>query len=135
MSELREQIQPLLVSYRQFHLHEHDIEAGDREHFEVQSKLAWDTFLAMFRGRLGGRGFLLGDEEDSIVETLMNWAEELRPANTAAMTEGLSLEQCSALLSNLSSDSAEGNAPASWPYIKKIQYELRIHLSLLGHHS
>jgi hypothetical protein len=96
------------------------MDADEREHFETQAKLAWDTFIAMFRGRLHDAVLLVRGGEDDVLEILMDWAADLRPEH-AMRHEGLLFPDCSAMLAELSSDSMSSNRPAAWPYIKKIQ--------------
>jgi hypothetical protein len=121
MSEVRDQIQPLLSDYRQFHNHRDQIESADREYFEKQARVAVDTFQAMFRSRLRRNDYLLTSDEDEMLATMMSWAQDLRPSQINLNSTELSLEQCSELLAELSSDSASTNAPVAWPYIKKIE--------------
>lgn len=123
-AELTEQLRRMVHAYRHSHFHGAEMETEeDRNHWADQAKLACDTLKAMFADRFT-TALLQNNPTDGVVETLMNWAMDLRAAHDIdrnAVAE--SLEDCSKLLIRLTSDRgvAQGG-PAAWPYIKKIRY-------------
>lgn len=119
--ELREQIQSLLQSYRQYHLDEDDMDEAERQDFRPKAELARSTFDAMFRGHLHDEDVLLAGHEDEVLETLMSWVIEFRIFRVRQRHIGLSVEDGSARLRHLSSDSGSRDEPAHWPFIKMIK--------------
>jgi hypothetical protein len=94
--------------------------------FEDKAKIAQDTFRAMFRGRIDSEQFLLGDSEDTVLETLRSWAESMGPSAISGREIRLTLEDCSALLMQLTSEQTSDRQPAVWPYVRKIKYVLPV---------
>jgi hypothetical protein len=122
MDELIEQVTELLQSYRHYHLHVHDMEGEDeKKDSEQRSKVARDTFLAMFRGRLDGEEFLQTEPEASALATLRSWTQEMAPLQVGGRNTMTTLEDCSALLMQLTSELTSAQEPAVWPYIRKIK--------------
>jgi hypothetical protein len=75
----------------------------------------------MFRGHLHDEDVLLAGHEDDVLETLMSWAIDSRIFRVRQRHIGLSVEDCSARLRHLSSDSGSRDEPAHWPFIKIIK--------------
>ncbi|KAH6633922.1 hypothetical protein B0J18DRAFT_414751 [Chaetomium sp. MPI-SDFR-AT-0129] len=132
--ELEQQLRDLVHAYRHNHFHSEEIELpDDRRHWAKRAKLAKDTFRAMFADRF--RTALLRSEnsEDTIVQTYLNWAMDLRPINEFnGRTVTDSLEDCSSLLIRLTSDLDGAEGPGCWPYIKKIRVYLDAHILSKG---
>ncbi|GKT44287.1 uncharacterized protein ColSpa_04468 [Colletotrichum spaethianum] len=121
MDELMEQATELLQSYRRFHLHAGEMTREDGvEEAKEQANVARDTFLAMFRGRLGDGDFLTEKTEKDVLSTMRSWLEQTYPKVGGRHAKG-ELQECSRLLMSLTSETAGAHGPAVWPYIKKIR--------------
>jgi hypothetical protein len=122
VDELQDQLGNLLQAYRNFELHQNEVEfADERQDREVNAKVARDTFQAMFRGRLNDKTFLVHDSYNEALARLTQWASEARPSSSRTSYTGLSLQACSDTLTELSSEPASRNTPAIWPYIRSIK--------------
>ncbi len=100
-----------------------------REEREKQAKLALDTFKAMFRSRFTARLLRGNRDDDTVVETLMQWVGPREVGEDGVLREEEigSLGECAALLIKLTSEqnssgNGDGEGPIAWPYIKKIRY-------------
>lgn len=122
-AELREQLSKMVLAYR--HFHSAEMEPDEKKHCENQSKLAEDTFEAMFADRSKRALELLHSDmtDEHIVETLLGWAMRLRSSHDICENAvRSSLKECSDLLMSLTTVTAavQGSVVA-WPYIKKIR--------------
>ena len=91
---------------------------------KVAADVAEHTFRAMFNDRLGNMQFLVQSPEDVVLETLRSWAQQRNPqaALDGRRTSGLLLQECSDLLTDLTSVRDAFNEEASWPYIHKVMF-------------
>lgn len=121
-ADLTEQLHKMVKAYRHNFFYAAQMEPEDRKHSADQARLACDTLQAMFADRFT-TAFLQHNRTLTVVETLMNWAMDLRPAHYMHRNDVVqSLEDCSNLLMQLTSDrGAAQGGPAAWPYIKKIR--------------
>lgn len=128
--ELRQQFTEMVANYRHNHLHLEEIEIReDRRGSERLAKLARDTFSVMFRGRFN-TALLTSGQESGVVETLLSWARERNPLARQSIAN--TPEECSAQLTQLTSEEASPQGPAIWPYIKKISVLLNAHILSKG---
>ena len=121
-AELQDQIRGLLRDYRHFHFHKDDMEPSEQSDYKKKSDRTLDLFKAMFRGRLRHEDELVAHSEATVLEKLISWARELRPADHMATHAGLTVEQCASTLSTLSTEPPSRREAAAWPYIKTIKY-------------
>jgi hypothetical protein len=127
IDEITRQMTELLRSYRHYYLNCMDIEDSDEmKDFKEQAKIALDTFRAMFGGRIDNEKFLLDGSEDAVLETLRSWAQSMAPSAISEREIRPTLEDCSALLMQLSSEQISDRQPAVWPYVRKIKYVLPV---------
>jgi hypothetical protein len=98
------------------------MDEAERQDFRPKAELARSTFNAMFRGHLHDENILLASHEDEALGTLMRWARESPIFRVCQRHVGLSVEDCSTRLRDLSSDSGSRDEPAHWPFIKTIKY-------------
>jgi len=123
--EITAQLSELLRAYRHFHLHGADMDGEERSHFEDRANLAEDTFRAMFRGRIEREEWILVDgTEDSVMRTLLSWAQEMGPRAMAGRQVTSTPTECSRLLMRLTSEPVSAREPTVWPYIRKIVFVL-----------
>lgn len=123
-SELRDQLVEMVHAYRQYQERPADTDSADANHWQQRARRAQDSFEAMFPDRFTTGLLQSGLSEDAIVERMVDWAEELGPGDARRREVMASLDDCSALLEQLTS-----SAPSSsgeWRYIKKIRFVLRI---------
>ncbi|KAM0187534.1 hypothetical protein ACHAPI_011071 [Fusarium lateritium] len=133
VEELRDQLGNLLQAYRNFELHQNEVDhAEERQDMEANAKVAKDTFQAMFRGRLNDEAFLVHDSYDEALARITQWASEAMPSPFRTSHTGLSLQACSDTLMDLSSEPASRNTPAVWPYIRSIKVYLNAHILSRG---
>ena len=119
--EIATQLSELLESYRHFQLHEPDMNPQEREDLEDRANLARDTFQAMFRGRLGDEQFLTLSSKSAVMETFKSWVADSGISSTSGQEEQESIEECSKLLLQLTSEESSNQQPAKWPFIRKIK--------------
>ena len=122
IDEIAAQLTELLQSYRHYHLHCAEIDREERKDFEDRANVARDTFRAMFKGRLEDEGFLTQWRQQTVLETLQSWAQQLGPSSTGRREIQDSLGDCSTLLMRLTSEQNTAQEPAKWPYIRKIRF-------------
>jgi hypothetical protein len=128
LEEIASQLEDLVPAYRHFHLHWKGMEISDKSDqeakadYEAGANQARDTFLSMFPGRIN-EDQLISESEEYILTQLKSWAQELLPSSIGGTTTGLTLEECSDLLTDLSSQRSMAEGPPRWPYIKGIKYE------------
>ena len=121
-NELLEQLSQMAESYHRFYLSENGIDDDtDRKELEERANLASDTLHSMFRSRLGDIDSLLVRPNEEIISTFQSWISELKPSMACDTHAGLSQEDCSAMLRQLSSEPDSESQPAAWPYIRKIR--------------
>ena len=100
-------------------------EIEEKKNWEERATKALDTFRAMFRGHLDIEHLLVRDDaENSVLTTLLFFAEKIRTKVINGKEVTSSLEDCSALLMRLTSEHLEttsAEAPPDWPYISKIK--------------
>ncbi|KAK3903178.1 hypothetical protein C8A05DRAFT_43557 [Staphylotrichum tortipilum] len=132
-AELTEQLRKMVQAYRHNFFYADQMSNEDRNHSADQATLACDTLKAMFADRFT-TAFLENNRTRTVVETLMNWAMDLRPARYMQGNDvAESLEDCSNLLMRLTSDrGAAQGGPAAWPYIKKIRVFLNAYILSRG---
>ncbi|KAK3322792.1 hypothetical protein B0H66DRAFT_475296 [Apodospora peruviana] len=130
--ELRSQLTEMVQAYRRHHMRPPSTDKEEQEDIARRAQVAGHTFQNMFRGpnRLRGGRFVRGESEDVIIETMLQWAEELRPSDLSGRTVQPSREACTEFLIRLTSDSASSDTqtPLAWPYIKKIRVFLDAHI-------
>lgn len=122
IDEIAAQLTELLQSYRHYHLHSANMDREERKDFGDRANVARDTFRAMFKGRLEDEAFLTQWPEQTVLETLQSWAQQLGPSLTSRREVQDSLRDCSALLMRLTSEQNTAQEPAKWPYIRKITF-------------
>ncbi len=124
-ADLTKQLRNMVQAYRHDFLYAAQMSNEDRNHSAAQATLACDTLKSMFGDRFT-TAFLQNNRTRTVVETLINWAMDLRPAHYMHGDNiAESLEDCADLLMRLTSDrGAARGGPAAWPYIKKIRYAL-----------
>lgn len=120
--DIATQLSELLQSYRHFHLHGPDFDPGEREDLEDRANLARDTFRAMFRGLLRDEQFLTLSPESDVMETLNSWVAESGISSANDREEKQSIDECSRLLMQLTSEESSDQQPAKWPFIRKIKW-------------
>lgn len=134
IEELHDQLSELLGCYRNFYAHGESLDEEARKDLEARANIATDMFRAMFRGFLQDDDWLLEESQDAILEQFHEWM-------TSATSNGLqspssqvvtSLEQCSSLLMQLTSEALDAEVPAAWPYIRKIKCSLNAHILSKG---
>jgi hypothetical protein len=121
MDEIMGQVTELLQSYRCYYLNSMDMDQDDKKSLEERVKIARDTFQAMFRGRLESEQFFIDGQENSVLETLRSWVQEMRPSTIHGREVTLTPEDCSTLLAQLTSEPCSDQQPAAWPYLRKIK--------------
>ena len=119
--ELQHQLAEMIQPYRKYHLHLNEMDPAERSAFEEKANLARDTFRAMFRDRLGNETFLVDKSEEAVLKRLFQWARDLRPSEFQSRHSGLTLQDCSTLLMELSSEPPSKEQPAVWPYIRHVK--------------
>ncbi|KAI0440325.1 hypothetical protein F4803DRAFT_527987 [Xylaria telfairii] len=127
-TELMPQLEDLLRDYRHFHLNRHSFDSNESSHFEKRARLASDTFQALFRRLFVERNTLIEDTESKALSTLKSWVRSFNQSTIPQEHFGLSFNECSTLLMELTSDT-----PTSiWPWIKKIRVYLNAHILSKG---
>ena len=121
MDEIMGQVTELLQSYRCYYLNSMDMEQDDKKSLEERAAIAKDTFQAMFRGRLESEQFLIDGQENTVLETLRSWAEEIRLSTMRQREVAITPTDCSALLAQLTSEQSSDQQPEVWPYLRKIK--------------
>ena len=119
--ELLEQLSQMTESYHRFYLSEDEIDDTDRNELGERADLASDTLHSTFRSRLGDIDSLLARPKEEITSTFRSWISELKPSMACDTHVGLSQDDCSAVLRQLSSEPDSESKPAAWPYIRKIR--------------
>lgn len=121
LDECLEELAELLHSYRTLRQNEGSISPEDTHMFQKQLRPAQDTFRAMFGRRLGDEAFLLENPEDSVLETLKTWTEEILGSQRTDLISGLTVKGCSDLLKQLGSARKSATELVIWPYIRKVK--------------
>jgi hypothetical protein len=136
VDEIDAQLTKLLQSYRRYHLPSVDIDQQELDDFEEAADLAQDTFQAMFKGRLEDELFLIQWPEQTVIETLRSWANDIGPSSTDHREVYNSLEDCARRLLQLTSEHNSTHEPSKWPYINKVRFVVSapIIYSLTDHH-
>lgn len=120
--ELIEQVTELFQSYRRYYLHPQDMwDEDERKASEERANVAWDTFQAMFRGRLEIEQFLRSEPQDSVLATLISWTQEMGRSPVGGRWTRTTLADCSDHLMQLTSNLSSAQEPAVWPYMRKIK--------------
>lgn len=113
-----------LSCYRAFHSAD-QLSARDREEMRQFAELAGDTFQALFHSQLPSRDFLLNEAASDVERKFKTLIEALRPSEAKTRMIGLTKQECSDRLLELSPTEASTRDAAtravSWPYIKKIK--------------
>lgn len=119
--ELRQQIQYMVSQYRRFHRNEYETDEGPNA--EIEAEFALLTLSSMFRSTLDDPSYLLDDDLDAILDQMVLWAEDnLEDEDLFATRRGLTTDECSSRIMQLSSEPPADSRPAAWPYIKKLRY-------------
>lgn len=123
VEEIISQLEELLRAYRMFKLRGNDDDADVETVRELERKanIAWDTFHSMFRGRLAQEEFLLEETEATILGMFRTMITDLQPSCVEGQQIVNSLEECSSLLMQLTTQQTSGQDTALWPYIRKIR--------------
>jgi hypothetical protein len=122
VDEIDAQLTKLLQSYRRYHLRGADIDQQELDDFKKAADLAQDTFQAMFKGRLEDELFLIRWPEQTVIETLRSWANDIGPSSTDHREVYNSLEDCATRLLQLTSEHNSTHEPSKWPYIHKVRF-------------
>ncbi|KAJ0114119.1 hypothetical protein J7T55_007953 [Diaporthe amygdali] len=130
--EIHDQLAELLVSYRTFHLHNGVLDREEHKYLEERANIAADTFRTMFRGILGDESWLLKESQEVILEQFQTWVSSANALQSRDRQVVTSLEDCSSLLMQLTSEVPAASAPATWPYIRKIRVYLKAHILSKG---
>ncbi|KAG6364212.1 hypothetical protein INS49_005810 [Diaporthe citri] len=130
--ELHEQLAELLGCYRNFHQHGESLDEEARKDLEARANIAADTFRAMFRGFLQDDDWLLEESQDVIVDQFHDWMTSASGLQSPSRQVVTSLEQCSLLLMQLTSEVPDAQMHATWPYIRKIKVFLKAHILSKG---
>ncbi|KAI3335499.1 hypothetical protein F4824DRAFT_158970 [Ustulina deusta] len=130
-AELMSQLENLLQDYRHFHLNGGS--SGlleDVADLERRASIARGTFQAMFPTTfIESNTFLEGTEPESL-STLKSWVQSFDQSMIQKRQSGLSLNECSSLLMQLSS--VTPSRKPLWPWIKKIKVYLNAHILSKG---
>ncbi|KAI0128678.1 hypothetical protein BJ170DRAFT_594512 [Xylariales sp. AK1849] len=96
-SEISDQLNDLLQSYRHYHSHCDDMHLADNSQF------------------------LIDDPEDAVLETLYCWTREMGLMDIETRQVATTLAECSTLLMTLTSEPVSAQDRVLWPYIRKIK--------------
>ncbi|ETS82271.1 hypothetical protein PFICI_07273 [Pestalotiopsis fici W106-1] len=130
---LDDMLKEFLHSFRQFELHGDDMVGEEREDCSERSKVAWSTLQAMFTDRLGNSSRVLtAGAEEAILETLRIWSRDSGTDDLSDRVVFDTLEECSAYLARLTSDSSLPHERAIWPYVKKLRVYSNAHVLSKG---
>lgn len=119
-----------MTGYRRHHEHQpkrNDTESENAEakDLEDRAKIARDTFLAAFRGLDGLTEKLLTLPEDQARKALQNAIvalySKIGASKEARKETFTNMDQCSARLMELTSDSTDSSKLVQWPLIQKIR--------------
>lgn len=132
--ELHEQLAELLGCYKNFHLHGESLDEEARKDLEARANIALDTFQAMFRGNIQDEDWLIEESQDAILEQFHEWMASATSSGLQSPSRQVatSLEECSSLLMQLTSEVPDARVPATWPYIRKIKVFLKAHILSKG---
>ncbi|KAM0324397.1 hypothetical protein ACHAQA_008179 [Verticillium albo-atrum] len=125
--DIDNQVRDLLRAYRQFH-RSRSSTAEQPANLEEEARIATDTFKSMFRGQLRDLSCLHEESEEDAQQRLHRLSTQARPTHLERPFTCDTLDECSQLLENLSSERLAAQEPAVWPYIKKIRVHLRAHI-------
>ncbi|KAI0431968.1 hypothetical protein F5Y09DRAFT_303069 [Xylaria sp. FL1042] len=121
--ELVPQLKSLLQDYRHFHLDQNlyssQGEVADLANLENRAGLARSTFQVMFPEIFKEEDTFLRETEAESISTLNSWVENFDQSMIQGRRFGLSLDECSSWLMQLSSDTSSERT-SLWPWIKKI---------------
>lgn len=132
IEELSDQLSELLGCYKNFHAHGESLDEEARKDLEARANIAADTFQAMFRGFLQDDDWLIEESHDVIVDQFHDWMTSASGLESPSRQVVTSLEQCSSLLMQLTSEVPGAQVPATWPYIRKIKVSLKAHILSKG---
>lgn len=132
MEELHKQLAELLGYYRNYHLHGESMDGGTRKDFEGRSNIAVGLFRAMFRSVLQDEEWLLQESPDTILQQFQTWMTSASDLQSSSRQVATSLEECSRLLMELTSEVPNAQEPALWPCIRKIKVFLKAHILSKG---
>lgn len=132
VEELHEQLAELLCCYRNFHTHGKSLDEEARKDLEARADIAVDLFRAMFRGSLEDEDWLLQESQDFILDQFQTWIENAAGLQSPSRQVVTTLEQCSTLLMQLTSEVPDAQVPATWPYVRKIKVSLKAHILSKG---
>ncbi|KAL2276767.1 hypothetical protein FJTKL_00429 [Diaporthe vaccinii] len=132
IEELCDQLSELLGCYKNFHAHGESLDEEARKDLEARANIAADTFRAMFRGSLQDDDWLLEESQDVILDQFHDWMTSASGLQSPSRQVVTSLEQCSSLLMQLTSEVLDAQVPATWPYIRKIKVSLKAHILSRG---
>ncbi|KAI0467376.1 hypothetical protein F4859DRAFT_494186 [Xylaria cf. heliscus] len=130
-TELMPQLEDLLRDYRHFRLNRDSMESHELADFEKRAKLASDTFQALFHDHFVGRNILVEEIYSKALSTLRSWVQGFDQSIIQQEYSGLNLNECSALLTELTSDTASSTATI-WPWVKKIKVYSNAHILSKG---
>ncbi|KAJ3573527.1 hypothetical protein NPX13_g4668 [Xylaria arbuscula] len=125
--ELMPQLEGLLQDYRHYHLNRDSFDPQELLDKVKRADIARDTFKAMFPRKFVNQVTFIGDTEPGSLSTLRSWLRSFDRTRIRETLPGLSLEECSSLLMQLSSDVQTSEAPL-WPWIKKIMVYSNAHI-------
>lgn len=121
-AETKQQLTDLLQSYREFHSIASDADADDRTASEDRASTAMHTFQALFRGKLQEHSHLVTAPVEEIIREMVAVAQDIRSRNHTGPRTLLRQEDCSALLTSLTSEQTGHSGSSDWPLIKTIRY-------------
>lgn len=132
IEDLQGQLAELLGYYRNFHVHGDSLDGDARKDLEAKAKLAVDMFQAMFRGNLQDEDWLLEESQETILAEFQAWMACAFGLQLPSRQVATSLDQCSQLLMELTSEVLDAQEPATWPYIRKIKVFIKAHILSKG---
>jgi hypothetical protein len=119
---MKDQVKDLLEDFRHFHLNRDSLERDDFQDLESRAKRAYDTFQAMFRGLLLQDAELLRDSMPATLSKVEEWMQQcLEVHRDQGNHSNLTINDCSDLLMQLTSEEMSAEGPATWPWVKKIR--------------
>ncbi|KAI1844902.1 hypothetical protein JX266_008918 [Neoarthrinium moseri] len=127
--ELHGLLMDMLQAYRHYYANGDDMAGEEKQDFAQRSKIADDTFQALFPGRWeDGNPSLTTGSTESAFNTLQSWILELGITNDAQRIIMDTLGECSDYLVNLTSDPSSAGVSAYWPRIKRIRVFVKAHI-------
>ncbi|KAF2789491.1 hypothetical protein K505DRAFT_365563 [Melanomma pulvis-pyrius CBS 109.77] len=135
LEALRRQFKELLRAYREYQSlpNDSDITNEERADLKKRADLAKNTFSASFKERLvQNPGILLSLPFDQAVNIMIVWALQILPQQETTRESFGLIRQCSARLTQLTSETDSVAQTCVWPFIRKIRVYLKAHVLSKG---